>query len=337
MRSILQAGCWLLVLAACSSEDGKPESMDNAPPGETSSDATNMPAASTTAEGEGQGEGDGNGDVNVGGLAPVGSENEPAPSSSTAPTPTSTATPAQPTMGCGSEPALASGENTLTVDGAERTFLVDLPAGYDSSKAYPLVFAFHGATTSGAFFRSARYGNLLSAMGGEAIVVHPTALGDPTAWDNARDVPFFDAMLEQITQGLCVDSTRVFATGHSSGGFFTNTLGCQRGDVLRAIAPVSGGGPFVFGNQRCTGEVAVFLAHGDNDMTVPVTSGEQSRDRWLGFNGCDASATQPATPSECVDYTGCDADLPVRWCVHQDGHNWPAFLPQAIWGFFKGL
>ena len=229
----------------------------------------------------------------------------------------------------------ADGQQTLSVGGADRTFLLDLPRSYDPTVAYPLVFGFHGATTSAAQFRSARYGNLLSAMGDAAIVVHADALGNPTAWNNQTDVPFFDAMLQLLEQSLCVDEQRVFATGHSSGGFFTNTLGCQRGDVLRAIAPVSGGGPF--GGARCTEAVAVWLAHGENDMTVPFTTGETSRDGWLRRNGCDAASMPTGTPAECVDYTGCDEGLPVRWCVHQSGHNWPGFAPQAIWDFFRSL
>src|SRR4051812_2917958 len=173
--------------------------------------------------------------------APVGAGDDPAPTRS---------------PGCGLS-ALTNGAQTLSVGGVDRTFLLDLPRGYDPDLAYPLVFGFHGATTSAARFRSAGYGNLLSALGDAAIVVHPDALGTPTAWNNQTDVPFFDAMLELLEQSLCVDEARVFATGHSSGGFFTNTLGCQRGNVLRAIAPVSGGGPF--GGARCAGEVAVWL------------------------------------------------------------------------------
>jgi poly(3-hydroxybutyrate) depolymerase len=318
----------LILIAACSGGGAATlatSAGSGAPTGEDS------PAADTNDDGvdpgdnPAAGEGSGSEDVSVGGLAPGqaddGAGNEPV----------------TPTSGCGQEGTIASGRNSLTVGGLERTFLVDLPASYDANTPRPLVFAFHGATTSAEFFRSARYGNLLSAMAAEAIVVHADALGDPTAWDNERDLPFFDAMLERLEQGLCVDSERVFATGHSSGGFFTNTLGCQRGDVLRAIAPVAGGGPFVFGGSGCVGEVAVWLAHGENDPTVPFSSGEQSRDRWLEANGCDATATTPATPDACVDYAGCTAGLPLRWCVHQDGHAWPAFAPQGMWDFFESL
>lgn len=249
-------------------------------------------------------------------------------------------TPATPSSGCNSAATPMTGARTLDVAGQARTFVLDVPADYDASRAYPIVFAFHGATTSGEFFRSRFYGNLLSTMSEQAILVHPDALGDPTQWDNAAtgaDVPFFDALLASLEAELCVDETRVFATGHSSGGFFTNTLGCQRGDVLRAIAPVSGGGPFTRGGANgCRGEVAAWIAHAENDETVLFENGEQSRDRWVAANACGATATA-VSPEPCQEYAGCTEGLPVRFCVYQDGHNWPDFAPEGIWEFFSGF
>lgn len=242
---------------------------------------------------------------------------------------------ATPSSGCGTAPSIPDSPSLMS-GGVERTYLVDLPSSYDPDTAYPIVFGFHGASTSGETFRSAFYGNLLSAMGDEAIVVHPDALGDPTSWDASVDVTFFDDLLTELQSTLCIDMTRVFATGHSSGGFFTNSLGCERADVLRGIAPVSGGGPSSFGNSSCAGPVAAWIAHGENDDTVDFSSGEGSRDYWLEANGCDANSAMPTTPTECVEYS-CDPGLPVRWCVHQDGHNWPDFAPQGIWDFFKSL
>jgi polyhydroxybutyrate depolymerase len=240
--------------------------------------------------------------------------------------------------GCG-QPAPAEPPATLDLEGTTRTFIVDVPPSYDPNLPLPILFAFHGMGTSGDLFRSQFYGNLPSAFGNDTLLVHPDALGDPTAWDNGGDdVLFFDAMLELLSSLYCVDMSRVFATGHSSGGFFTNTLGCQRGDVLRAIAPVSGGGPFVFGGNGCVGQLAVWLTHGSNDETVAFTSGEDSRDYWGEANQCDLTQSTP-TPGDapCVDYPGCDAGFPVRWCVHEDGHNWPSFIPQAMHDFFFAL
>jgi polyhydroxybutyrate depolymerase len=239
------------------------------------------------------------------------------------------------TNGCGQDPP-EPGERSLQLDGEERTYILDLPPDYDPATPYPIVFGFHGASTSGSTFRSSFYGNLLSAMGDAAIVVHPDALGDPTSWETERDVPFFDALVVALSSELCIDGDRIFATGHSSGGFFTNTLGCERGDVLRAIAPVSGGGPFAFGGASCTGEVAAWLAHGENDETVDFSSGEDSRDHWLETNGC-TEASAAVTPPECVEYEGCNEGYPVRWCVYQEGHDWPEFAPEGMWDFFLGL
>lgn len=243
---------------------------------------------------------------------------------------------ADPSAGCGQLALVSSGERSLEVDGVTRTFILDVPSGYDGTTPLPVVFAFHGATTSGETFRSRFYGNLLSTMGDAAILVHPDALGDPSAWDNEADVPFFDALLASLEATACVDQARVFATGHSSGGFFTNTLGCQRGDVLRAIAPVSAGGPFTFGGNGCTGDVSVWLAHAENDETVSFDRGVASRDRWLEANGCSETSA-PVEPAPCVEYAGCSPGLAVRWCVYDDGHNWPEFGPEGIWAFFASF
>jgi polyhydroxybutyrate depolymerase len=116
--------------------------------------------------------------------------------------------------------------------------------------------------------------------------------------------------------------------------FFTNRLGCSRGSQLRAIAPVAGGSPF--GGGSCTTTVAAWIAHGNNDSTVDISQGESARDLWTGNTGCGTS-TAPTTPDPCVAYQGCPPDLPVHWCVHTDGHNWPSFAAQGIWGFFSSL
>ncbi len=238
--------------------------------------------------------------------------------------------------GCGLVPP-SNGAYSLEASQGTRTYVLDVPSNYNPDTPYPIIFGFHGMGTSGSLFRSAFYGNLLSAMGDEVIVVHPDAIGDPTAWNTEVDVPFFDELLTYLQTVLCIDSSRIFATGHSSGGFFTNMLGCLRGDILRGIAPVSGGGPMVWGGNGCTGQVAAWIAHGENDETVAITSGEGSRDHWGESNSCNLSSSSPSSPAECVDYAECNAAYPVRWCVYQDGHNWPSFGPQGMWDFFKSL
>ena len=55
---------------------------------------------------------------------------------------------------------------------------------------------------------------------------------------------------------------RLFATGQSSGGYFSQTLGCQRGHVFRAVAPSSGGWRDF---ENCMGNPGVWMSHGKTD------------------------------------------------------------------------
>ena len=53
--------------------------------------------------------------------------------------------------GCGAAPSIAVGEwvsQSLTVGGAERSYFVRLPEGYDEDRAYPIVYQLHGCSDS---------------------------------------------------------------------------------------------------------------------------------------------------------------------------------------------
>ena len=246
--------------------------------------------------------------------------------------------------GCkGSTLAAATGAQnlTITVAGQERAYVLFVPTTYNGSTAMPLVFAWHGLGGSGTLAR--QYFGLERAASNGAIFVYPTGLENSsgqTAWtltSSGIDVQLFDALRADVASKYCVDTNRVFSTGHSYGGMMTNALGCYRGNVLRAIAPVAGMPPF--GNPTCTGPVAAFVVHGDNDATVDFTNGGvATRDLWIRLNTCSATTTPTAVdPSPCVAYQDCSAGHPVHWCVHQNNHNWPSFAGAGIWGFFNGF
>jgi poly(3-hydroxybutyrate) depolymerase len=216
--------------------------------------------------------------------------------------------------------------------------VLSVPAAYNSASPTPLVFAWHGLGGTGMLAR--QYFRIEQASAGQAIFVYPTGLPNSSgsnAWDltaNGIDVQFFDALVANVSGRYCVDMNRVFSAGHSFGAYFTNRLGCSRGNVLRAIAPVAGAPPV--GSGGCMGEVAAWIAHGSNDATVAFTNGERTRDFWRTANGCGTTSAA-ITPVECVGFDGCRAGLSVHWCVHTMGHNWPTFAGTAIWAFFAGM
>ena len=124
-----------------------------------------------------------------------------------------------------------------------------------------------------------------------------------------------------------IDSNRIFSTGPGYGAMFTNALGWSRGDTLRAIGPVAGMPPNAYGRGTATGvgHVGARIAHGENDTSVDSTTGGIASPYFrIGQNGCSPTVTPIATtPTGCVEYQDCQPDLPVAFCVHHEGHNWP--------------
>jgi polyhydroxybutyrate depolymerase len=257
-----------------------------------------------------------------------------------------------PAAGCGKTGA-ATGQltgKTLLVAGQTRTYALSVPTAYTGTTPLALVLVWHGANLSGSLARTLF--NLESKSNGAAIFAYPDSMA-AGAWDvssGSADVQLFKALVSSLSSSYCIDPKRIFSTGHSTGAVMTNSLGCSFGDVLRAIAPASGTPPGTAGRTVCTGTVAALVAHGENDPMIPLSQGEATRDFWLAQNGCSTETKTWAPEPACVEYQGCQTDLPVVWCVHDGGHAWPSLSygcdldggtcidgGSAIWAFFSSF
>jgi poly(3-hydroxybutyrate) depolymerase len=148
--------------------------------------------------------------------------------------------------GCAQAPAAGTSTRTITVGGAQRTYLLVVPGGIAAGASLPVIMGLHGG--SGTASQAARYMALHSER--PALYVYPQAPYWPEvggiAWNvdpAGVDFPYFDALLADLKARYCVDLTRIFAAGKSNGAFMVNALACYRPGMLRAIAPVAGGGP----------------------------------------------------------------------------------------------
>lgn len=255
--------------------------------------------------------------------------------------------------GCGN-PAPASGSLQIEVQGQMGAYIVSLPPGYDPRQPYPLGFAFHGRNRTGPNCQDGDCAGFQQVMQEHAILVYMTSLGG-TGWegDGEREinVEFFQEVLASVSAEACVDESRVFAAGTSSGAHFVNILGCRFGDRLLAIAPVAG---YLPEKEGCVDQVAALVIHGFKDPHVQLSAGEEAREFWRARNGC-GEATAPAIAEvhaaveaepethACAVYEGCAPGLPVVWCEHSEGgydgstHGWPLFGGQQIWDFVQGL
>lgn len=256
-------------------------------------------------------------------------------------------TPPARSSGCGATDFPKAGMQSLDVSGTQRDFIVGLPSNYNPNTAYKLIFAWHGLGGSamqvaGGGFAGFGYYGLESRAMGTAIFVAGQGLetsnsvGSGAGWDNMgdRDIAFTRAMLDYMRKSYCIDDKRIFSVGMSYGGIMSNTVGCELGDVFRAIAPMSGLGPLRFGGTACVGHVAVWMSHGNMDMVVAFSSGQQSRDYWVGANHCTMT-TMPEGSDGCVAYQGCDPGYPVIWCEFSGGHTVPSFAADEIWPFLN--
>lgn len=228
-------------------------------------------------------------------------------------------------------------ERSLQLGATVRTYLLYIPQAFDPDIAATVVLVFHpfGLTAE----------NMLVLTGFDSvadeegfIAAFPQGTSDVTPWNVGEsvcgvgsfvggaenDLGFVEAMLDDIESVQCIDRSRVFATGFSMGAYFVNNLGCQRGDLIRAIAPHSGG---TYPDDCVDGPIPVLLIHGTGDFIVATNCGIQARDRWVERNGCSADYdTVPIKGGHCEQHRDCPENGQVELCL-LDGmcHGWAGY------------
>jgi polyhydroxybutyrate depolymerase len=294
----------------------------------------------------------------------------PPPSASADAALSTGARPVATSAGCQRQPDVPTGattEATLDSGGQARTYLIHLPAGFQPNRPTPLVLAFHGRKGTG---------NDIEAFSGidalDAIAVYPRGLAGPdgeTAWQGAPensgadDVRFVDTLLDHLESTLCVDQSRIYATGKSEGGGFTALLACRLPRRIAAFATVSGA--FYPGTDAgcATSPPAPLLdLHGTGDHVISYDGGVSHGEhypsmaewlrRWAGHDRCATDPTSTAIGSDVTELTwqGCAAGSAlVHYRIAGGGHTWPGALSNSgpgpvsntvsatavMWAFFQ--
>jgi polyhydroxybutyrate depolymerase len=240
---------------------------------------------------------------------------------------------------------------TLEHDGIMREAILYVPAGLSTES--PLLFNSHALFANATGQMELTGFNDIADEEGFA-VVYPNGLDsswnggvccDPSAGNMVDDVGFFRALFEHVKGLVPVDTSRVYATGMSNGGFLTQRLGCEASDIFAAIAPNSGyvanmdGALFECEPSR---PVPVFHVHGLTDRIVPYDgspsiypgmqfeSAPVSIEGWQKRNGIENMPTTESysgtNPGFFGGSTNCqttgDNDRQVTLCTHTGGHNW---------------
>lgn len=237
---------------------------------------------------------------------------------------------------------------TLQSGGKNRGYILHIPPGYDGTTQVPLVFDIHGFTSwAEEQLQRSKWDEMADKEG--FVVIAPDGVnqswnaGNCCGGNEENDVQFFRDMVEKATADLCIDSKRVYVSGHSNGGAMTYRLACEAADLFAAVNPVCGGMWMSVSPCNPSRPIPVLATRSRNDGTVTIDSADDDIDEWLSNDECDESAV--TTSGVCKTYTSCSAGTQVMDCRPGGGHGFyyasgdgnpdNYLVPDNAWPFFK--
>jgi poly(3-hydroxybutyrate) depolymerase len=254
----------------------------------------------------------------------------------------------------------------ITSGGMSREYILDVPADYDPTKPYRLVFSWHQAygsdvgnangqypANNGPNFDAAHYAffglkRAASDAGDSAIFVAPEGITS-LPWDYKRDVVLFDDLLALVDANLCIDDNRVFSTGFSFGAMMSYALSITRQTKLRAVVAMAAAN-YNLPNEPTDSNAAPIAYMGTTGMSDTTCSwgtdtmgGKACNLQHARDNGCTIPAgnnipttTVGSKKYVCYDFAGCKEGYPVKACTF-DGNHTPSAVDDGTSSGDDGL
>lgn len=250
---------------------------------------------------------------------------------------------------------------TLSTPQGNREYIVHVPGNY-ASRNLPVLLVLHGDGGSGASIKG--YSGFDAVADTENFMaVYPTA--QQGNWARAKgerkDVDFISLLIDDLCQRYKINTSRVYVTGHSAGGFMAYNLAMSIPSKIAAIAPVAANmyavNGFNWNSFFASNEFRarpVLHIHGDSDATVTYPDPNHAPDSWnewplssLAYFTC--GQTTYSTPQQNVNSSG--SVKKIVFCnpgtsneislirIVGGGHGWPNVSDwntgAAIWDFLK--
>jgi poly(3-hydroxybutyrate) depolymerase len=221
------------------------------------------------------------------------------------------------------------------------------------NKPYRLFYTSHYLNGTAEIVRTSNYYGLkpyATAANEPAIFVAPQ--GQNNTWTQ-KDHSLFDDLVAFVKADLCIDTTRVFATGMSFGGMITYSLSTNHQKVIRAAVGLAPANYNIYLPPKTRLPIAWMQTTGMGDRTCPWVNGNSTTQgsKYIAIehatnNGCTIPANIPTWQSGkhiCYDFQGCKAGYPVKACTFDGGHvqedtdpgsnvNW---IAKESWEFFR--
>lgn len=160
-------------------------------------------------------------------------------------------------------------------------YLLYLPKGYRSSKTYPVLLFLHGIGERGhdlnKLYKTGLPKNIKSGKHYPFIIIMPqcpndghySKKGTKQFWWNKDPIVKVKNIIDEEVKNLSIDSSRIYVTGLSMGGFGTYKIINEYPDFFAAAAPICG---HDFGkiNASKLKHMPIWAFHGDKDKVVPL-------------------------------------------------------------------
>jgi polyhydroxybutyrate depolymerase len=264
---------------------------------------------------------------------------------------------------------------TITVDGLVRNYILNLPPGYYESSGFSLVIALHGGGGSASQFESSSFLTDKANTSG-FIIVYPEGTGAIKTWNagsccgsavtnQINDVKFISQLIDKLIATYKINPKNVYATGHSNGGMMCYRLACELSNKIAAIAANSS---TMVVTSACNPAraIPVLHMHSKLDQNVVYTGGVG-----IGISGVYCPPVDSVlnifslkdmctNPSQVIfssnlytfkKWSSCTNNLSIQYYLTNDGgHGWPGGLPggpnsdipstainanDLLWDFFK--
>ncbi|MFZ6005917.1 MAG: alpha/beta hydrolase family esterase [Actinomycetota bacterium] len=264
-----------------------------------------------------------------------------------------------PSIGCGvDDPPSAVSLERRTLAGSDRWYLLTVPPAHDGTAPLPLVLDFHGLS-EGAELHAGTSGFGPYAEEHGLIAVFPNGTGAPVRWEGGSDrsanadLVFVDALLDELEASLCVDTSRVYATGFSNGALFSSVIACTMAERVTAVAPMAGvnvpascegsrpvpmigfhgtADPILLFNGGVGDRLGRVLGGGGAGEEEPLPEADLDGDgypanaaAWAARNGCEPEPSDSdLTPSVIERTWTCPSGTDVVFEIMVGaGHSWP--------------
>jgi predicted peptidase len=159
--------------------------------------------------------------------------------------------------------------------GVEMNYLLYLPENYtsDSTVRFPLLLFLHGGGEGGYDIEKVkRNGPPKLVEDGHSfpfIILSPQNADSNNLWDTRA----VKVLLDKIVGTHRVDTTRIYLTGLSRGGFGAWMTAIQNPDRFAALIPVCGVAPAFYG--KWLGQMPIWMFHGADDPVIPVSESDE--------------------------------------------------------------